>query len=123
MRRAPITAGLLILALAASAFGCTTGWSSRPQSSCAGVGARRACVKKKPGITVAKGSACGDSLRSSSEQCNLRSFAQSQRAEIHRFEMPRPLRDASGEVLQFFDSVFIASSIDWPDTDRGPPRS
>jgi hypothetical protein len=123
VRRTSITSGLLILVLTTSAFGCATGWSSKPETLCPRPSTRQACVRKKPGTTAARGSACGHTLKSLPGQCSLRSLAQFQFAGLHGFEIPSPLRHAGGKVSLPFNSVIIVSSIGSPETDRGPPRS
>jgi len=121
--RTSITSGLLILVLATSAFGCATGWSSKPGTLCPSPGTRKACLRKKPGTRAARGSACGHTLKSLPGQCSLRSFTQFQFAELHRFEIPSPLRHAGGKVSPPLNSVIIVSSIGSTETDRLPPRS
>lgn len=123
VRRTSITSGLLILVFATSAFGCATGWSSKPGIFCPRPSTRQVCVRKNPGTTVARGSACSHILKSLPGRCSLRSLAQFQFAELHRFEIPSPLRHAGGKVSLPFNSVIIVSSIGSPETDRGPPRS
>jgi hypothetical protein len=123
VRRMSITSGLLILVLGTSVFGCATGWSSKPGTLCPRLGTRQVCAGKKPGTTAARGSACGHTLKSLPGQCSLRSFAQVQFAELHRFEIPSPLRYADGKVPPPFNSVITVSSIGSPETDRGPPGS
>lgn len=123
MRRASATSVLLILAFATSASACVTGWRSQPKASCQRPSTGKTCSRKQPGTKVARGSACGHVLKSPSGQCSLRSFAQLQAAELHRFEIPTPLRQAAGQVTLPFNSVIVVSSIGSPETDRGPPRS
>jgi hypothetical protein len=123
VRRASITSGFLILVLATSAFGCATGWISKPGTFCSRPSTRRACVGKRPSTTAARGSACGHTLKSSSGQCSLRSFAQSQFAELHRFEIPSPLRRAGGKASPSFKSAIIEWPVGSPETDRDPPSS
>ena len=123
MPRTSITSGLLILVFTTSAFGCATGWGSAPVTFGPRPDTRQACVPKKPGITAAKGSACGHTVKSLPSQCSLSSLAQFQFAELHRFEIPSPLRHVGGKVSSPFHSVIIVSSIGSPETDRGPPRS
>ncbi len=121
VRCASITSGLLILVFAASAFGCATGWNSESATLCPHPSTRPACVPKKPGTRAAGGSACGRTLKSLPGQCSLRTFTQFQFAELHRFEIPSPLRHAGGKVSPSSNSVIIVSSIGSPETDRGPP--
>jgi hypothetical protein len=121
--RTPVTSGLLMLVLATSASGCAIGSSSKPEILCPRSSTRQVCVQKKPGTAAAKGSACGRTLKSLPGLCSLRSLAQFQFAELHRFENPSPLGHASGKVSPPFNSVIIVSSIGSPETDRGPPCS
>ena len=122
MRRTSITSGLLILVFATSASGCAIGWNSDPGTYCPRPSARQACVRKKPGTTAARRSACGHILKSLPGRCSSRSLAQFQFAELHRFEIPSPLRQAGSKISLPCNPV-IASSIGSPQTDRGPPRS
>jgi hypothetical protein len=121
--RTSITSGLLILVFATSASGCATGWSSKPEALCPRPSTRHACVRKKPGTRAAREPGCGPTLKAPPGQCSLRSFAQFQFAELHRFEIPSPLRYVGGKVSAPFNSVIIVSSIGSPETDRGPPGS
>jgi len=130
MRCDSVTSGLLILVLAASAFGCVTAGDNEPcgpevGAHQAGVILRhghwsaRPCVRK----AVAQRAGCRPVLRSPSPRCSLRSLAQFQFVELRRFEIPSPLRQGDGGVSLPFDSRIVVLSIGSPETDRGPPRS
>ena len=122
MQHFSIRAGILILVLATSAFGCASGSGSDPTDSCHRSYGRGPCIGGKSGPAVTKESAC-HTLESSQRRCSLRSLAQFQFAEFRRFEISSPLRRASGKASPGFNSRIVVSSIGSPETDRGPPHS
>ena len=122
MQHSSIKAGILILVLATSAFGCATGSGSDLLGSCHRSDDRRRCMGGKSGSAISKESACYK-LESTRNQCSLRSLAQFQFAEFRRFEISSPLRGTSGKASPGFNSRIVGSSIGPPETDRGPPHS
>ena len=76
MRRGSIISGLMILVLAASAFGCASGWAGKVGTFGSRHNTRGICAGRKPGTAAAGGAACGYTLKSSLGQCSLRSLAQ-----------------------------------------------
>ncbi len=101
---------LLILVLATSAFGCATGYTEG--------NARLSCIQAKSGKCPAQ-----PKVKSARAQCSLRSLAQFHYTKLPRFEVPSPLRSASGKTAAISDSTIHVSSIGSPETDRGPPLS
>jgi hypothetical protein len=122
MRRTSLTSGLLILILATSAFGCTAGWGYSATTFCPRPGARQSCAVAKRGTTVARGAVCGHTAKSLHGGCSLRSLAQLQFVEIHRFEIPGLLPQTGSRLLPSLKTRSV-SSVGSPETDRGPPRS
>ena len=122
MCRSSITAGLLILVFATSAFGCATG-SGSEQSFCAHGRWQRLYTASKHCAAEPKSCRCGDVLKSSRGQCSLRSLAQFQFAELSDFEISSPLQHATGKASPALNSRIIVLSIGSPETDRGPPSS
>ena len=123
MRRVSITSVLLILALVASSSSCVAGWGSLRTSSCPHSIGRNSCVGKNHDVAKTADSGCGRVLESSPGTCGIRGFVQAKLAAFHRIEISIPLCRVAGGIPTPSDFPVVISSIDSPETDRGPPRS
>jgi len=121
--RNSILSCLLILVFSTSTLGCVTGRSSHSGIFCSSTGIRQTCKKAKSSRDVRPGSACRETLKRPLDRCNLRGFLQSQLAVLANFEISTPSLPAMGEVSLLSRSIFVASSVGSPQTDRGPPAS
>ena len=112
--RSRLTAVLLVMFCAASAFGCVTGVSS--SQSCASLTRRHACVKSRK-------AGCRPVFRQAPTDCSFRSFTQSQPADFRPFVLGAPQAHTTGAVPVRYGCAIVLLSIGSPQTDRGPPRS
>jgi hypothetical protein len=125
MRRAPLTAVLLIAIFTASASACVSAWGSNSTASptsCHRQNAGRSCAHKRMAGVTAKRASCPHDVKSQPAKCSLRSFLHLQFVMPQAAAISIPYRRLAA-VNAPRDAVIIVSSIGSPETDRGPPLS
>lgn len=120
MRRNAIILGILIPALASSAFCCISLGASQPADACTRRMTHPLCSHGEPETLSVASPWCGRRIESPQAACAVRGFIQLQFVEIRTCENPAP-----PQLVGVFSPRVITSptktSVGSPETDRGPP--